>query len=701
MGGVGGWLLAERGRLFPWVPVCMACGIGMWLSWPGEPAGAYWVAFGLALAGLAVWQAPVAVVQPLGAALLAGCLGFLLAGARSDRVAAPVLGFRYYGPVEGRIVDIDRSQSDRPRLTLDRVVLERVPPERTPGRVRVALHGDQGFVDPQPGMRVMMTAHLTPPEGAVEPGGFDFQRLSWFRGLGAVGYVRTPVLPHSPPAAWEAWITRLRMYLSRSLQAAIPGEPGAFAAAMMTGDRSGMGAEAVRALRDSSLYHLVSISGVHMGLLAGFVFAALRYGLALIPPLVLRIPTRKVAAVVALVAAAFYLVLSGGDVATSRAFVMVAMMLGAVLLDRRAVTLRSVAMAAVVLLTLQPEGVVEPGFQMSFAATVALVAGFGAFSRLVPPGRMPGWLRPLVALVLSSVLAGFASAPFAAAHFNRFTDYGLVANVLASPLMGLMVMPAAVMAAVLAPVGLGAPALWLLDLGTGWILAIARMVAGWDGAVTMIAAPAPWGLPVLALGGCTLVLMRGRARLLGALPVVAVLLLWQADRPHLLISADGALLGLMGDGGRAMSAPRGNGFSARSWLENDGDPAIQDMAARRAGFTGAKGDLRFALGPVLGASLTGKGATQRVEAACADADLVILAGRLDGPPPQGCRVIDQSLLTRTGPLAIRLDPEGRLDLRATRPSHLRRWSGRAPPPDPAQLAALTFQSPRNAQASGQ
>ncbi|WP_323042671.1 ComEC/Rec2 family competence protein [Gemmobacter sp.] len=678
MGGVGAWLLAERGRLFPWVPVCMACGIGLWLGWPAEPAGAYWGALVVALAGLALWCAPLAPVQPAGAALLSVALGFLLAGLRSDLVAAPVLGFRYYGPVEGRIVGIDRSQSDQLRLTLDRVVLERVPPDRTPGRVRVSLHGAQGFVDPQPGLRVMMTAHLAPPEGAVEPGGFDFRRLAWFRGLGAVGYTRTPALAQGPPNGWEAGGTRLRMHLSAAIQSAIPGEPGALASAMMTGDRSGMGAEAVRALRDSSLYHLVSISGVHMGLLAAFVFAALRYGLALVPPLALRIPARKVAAVVALGVAAFYLILSGGDVATGRAFVMVALMLGAVLLDRRAVSLRSVAMAAVVILALQPEAVAEPGFQMSFAATAALVAGFDAFNRLVPPGRMAGWLRVPAVLVLSSVLAGFASAPFAAAHFNRFTDYGLVANLLASPLMGLVVMPAAVMSAVLAPLGLAAPALWLLEVGVGLILLVARMVAGWQGAVTMVPAPAPWVLPLLGLGGCALVLLRGRARLGGLVPLLAALLLWPADRPALLVAGDGGLLGVLGPGGRALSAPVGNGFAARSWLENDGDAASPEQAAARPGFAGPEGDRRFTLGRLRGAALAGKKAPARLAEICARVDVVVIAARLQGAPPGPCRVIDQRVLDRTGPLALGVAEDGALRLVPTNTQGQRRWSGRRP-----------------------
>lgn len=676
MGGAGQWLLSERGRLFPWVPVAMGCGIGVWQAWPGEPGAAAQLAvFALALLGLGLWSAPNALMQPLGAALLATAIGFLAIGARADAVAAPVLAGRYYGPVEGRVIAIDRAASDRLRLTLDGVVLARLPPDRTPAQVRITLHGQED--DPLPGIgwRVMTTAHLTPPEGAVEPGGFHYPRLAWFRGLGAVGYTRVPVLAQAAAGRWDGGVAALRMRLSAAIQTAIPGESGAFAAAMMTGDRSGMGQAAVIALRDSSLYHLVSISGVHMGLLAGFVFVALRSGLALVPPLALRLPAKKIAAVVSLVAGAFYLVLSGGDVATERSFVMVAVMLGAVVLDRRAISMRSVAIAAVVLLLLRPEALAEPGFQMSFAATAALVAGFAVLARW----RMPGWLRAGVMLLVSSVLAGFASAPFAAAHFNRFTDYGLLANLLASPLMGVLVMPAGVMAAVLAPLGLGAPAYALLGLGTGWILAVAAWVAGLSGAVTLIATPAPWVLPLLGIAGPALLLLQGAARLLGLGPILLVLIMWQGPgRPDLLIPADAAQLGLMGPAGRALSAPRGAGFAARAWLESDGDGADQRQAAARPGFDGPSGLRTFTLAGHPALHLSGKGAAERLPAACAAARLVVLAARLsDAVPPPGCLVIDQTLLDHSGPLAIRVVGPGQLQVVARDSDPPRRWDRRS------------------------
>ena len=526
---------AARGRLMIWAPVFLSLGIGGYFALKAEPGPGVLLFAGLAACAFTVfgWRGPERLRIPAtGLALIAA--GLLLAAYRTHSVAAPVLAFRYYGPVEGRIVNIDRSFSDQMRLTLDRVVLEDVPPDRTPAQVRVALHGDQGFVTPVPGLTVILSAHLSPPEGPVEPGGFDFQRLAWFSRLGAVGYTRSPVLALEPPERGLSLLAfRLRMAISGAMQARMEGQAGAFAAALMTGDRSGVDRATTDALRGSNLSHLIAISGLHMGLLTGFVFAACRYGLALVPPVALRINTKKLAAIVALLAAAFYLMLAGPSVATRRAFIMVAVMLVAVLADRRAISLRSVAIAAIIVLLIEPESLIEPGFQMSFSATVALIVVFKPWAKI--QHHIPAPLRPVAMLLLSSMAAGFATAPIAAAHFNRIAEYGLLANLLAVPLMGTLVMPAAVVAALLSPFGLEGPALWVMGKGTAVILAIAHWVAGLDGAVVAVPAPPMAALPMIALGGFAALVARALwLRGIGMAGFAAALLLWAgAERPAL------------------------------------------------------------------------------------------------------------------------------------------------------------------------
>jgi competence protein ComEC len=670
---------AQRGHLFPWAPVFFGTGIAIYFALARDPTATEWRVLGGIAGGLFLFTLLTRATVPLAVAALMLVAGVLAAGHRTDAVAGPVLGFRYYGPVEGRIVGIDRSASDAVRLTLDRVVLRDVATDRTPDRVRVSLHGEQRWVTPAPGLTVILTGHLGPPQGPVEPGGFDFRRQAWFDGLGAVGYTRTPVLTLRPADAGRAGLAvfRMRMAISSYVQAALPGQAGAFASAITTGDRSGIEAGVNEDLRISNLAHLLAISGLHMGLLTGFVFAALRYGLALVPGVALRWSTKKIAAVVALAAGAFYLALSGGNVATERAFVMVAVMLVAVLFDRRALSLRSVALAALIVLALRPEALLGPGFQMSFAATTALVAVFGWMRDARDPGAprlLPRWMLPVVALVVSSAVAGLATAPIAAAHFNRVPHYGLVANILSVPLMGTVIIPAAVLAAILAPFGGATIGLAIMGPAIEWILAVAHEVASWPGAVSHVVTPASWVLPAFVLGALWLILWQGRARLLGVAPMTLALALWPAvERPDLLIADTGGLVGLMTGEGRAVSKARGDGFAATSWLENDGDGADQAAASARAGFSGEDGARAFHVAGLRAVHLSGRGAADRLAGACLEADLVILSAQA-GPTPEGCRVIDRGILAKAGAIAIHAAHEGLRVVSVAEHTGARRWN---------------------------
>jgi competence protein ComEC len=639
-------LLEQRLHLFPWSPVFLAIGIGLYFLLRFEPG---WTLYApvcvAALASIALALRWGPEVSPLFWAVGLVCLGLLLAGARAHSLQGPVLDWRYYGPIQGRVVQVDRSGSDALRLTLDRVVLRDVAPQRRPDRVRVSMHGDWDLPRPKPGQVVMMTGHLSPPAGAVEPGGFDFRRHAYFRQLGAVGYTRNPVVLWQPHQGGVP-VAALRAAYSARVQAALEGDAGAFAAAVMTGDRSGMRLETLAALRASNLAHLLAISGLHMGLLAGVVFAAARLAFALVPYVGLRVPAKKIAAGIALIVAALYLLLSGGSIATERAFVMVAVMLVAVVFDRRAISLRAVAVAALIVLLLRPEALLSPGFQMSFSATTALVAVFGWLrDAQVPLG--PRWLRPVVAVVISSAVAGAATAPFGAAHFNQLSQLGLIANLLSVPLMGALVIPAAVFATCLLPFGLEAIGLWFVGLGLDWILGVAEWVAGMGAATRPIPTPDWRVLPLLSIGALGAMLWQGRGRWAGLIPVGVALGLWATTpRPFLLIDQSGALVGVMTEQGRALNKPKGQGFVARSWLENDGGGATQIRAASL-----------WPQDPVVDGwhlrVVSGKAASS---VSCAPSDWLISGRQL--PENLPCRVMDRSFLRQSGSIAVYQNPGG-------------------------------------------
>lgn len=662
----------QRGYLMPWAPVFFGLGVAIYFGLPVEPGPRAWAA----VAGAAVLAAFLGrwrreAFGPLATAVVLVALGALASGLRTQWVAGPVMDFRYYGPIEGRIVGIDRSASDVLRLTLDQVALAETDPDRVPRRVRVSLHGAQPFLTPVAGARVAMTGHLAAPSGPGEPSGFDFQRHAWFLGIGAVGYTRTPALLLTPREEGALPLLHLRMRISQAVQARIGGEAGAFAAAVMTGDRSGIPTATLEDLRRSNIAHLLAISGLHMGLLTGFIFFSLRAGLALVPPLALRIPTRKIAAVGALAAGAAYLSVAGGNVATERAFIQVAVMFAAVLLDRRAITLRSVAIAALIVMAHRPETLLGPGFQMSFAATIGLVAVFNWAKGLDWLQALPRWTRGVTGLVISSAVAGAATAPFAAAHFNMLAVWGLPANLLTVPVMGSVVVPAAVVAGLLWPLGLEGLPLAAMEAGLGWILRVADWMSAGEGAVRLIVMPPPGTLGAITLGALVVILWQGRGRWIGLVPLIAALAIWAgAERPEILIADSGRLVGVRGEDGRSLSRPRGEGFVALLWLENDGDGAGQSQAAARGGWQPDGEGMVIALAAGTLWHGVGRAAGGDIARACAVHDWVVTSEPVPGglgqapQPPAGagaalasagahCRIIGPEVLRQTGSVALR------------------------------------------------
>ncbi len=570
-------LAEQRQQGLLWVPVCLGFGIWMYFAMPVEPStNWYWVCMAGSCLCLMFGFISRAVVGTFSVIVGLVLLGFCLSIIRAETVAGPVLGWRYYGPVTGTVVAIDRSSSDKPRLTLKNPTMGKISARRTPTYIRVSLHSDQTTL-PKPGARIAIVGSFSPPNGPSEPSGYDFQRRAWFRTLGAVGYSRKyfEVLSEPEPNNWRVWVFRARLALSSELRKHLPVKQGGFAAAIIVGDRSFVDQTSLKHLRRANLAHLLAISGLHMGLMTGVVFALIRVGLALIPRYALRLPAKKIAAVFAIFVGLSYLVLSGASVATQRAFVMVAMMLGAILIDRLAISLRAVAMAAIIILTIWPENLLEPGFQMSFAATIALVVVFRGLKNVrwwkaMYHGRWR-YIQPLVGLIGSSLVAGAATAPFAAYHFNQVAHYGLIANVISLPLMSLIVMPCAVLAGVLWPVGLHGVALWGMGQGISAILNMAEWVSGLGGAVSLVPQAPPYALMVFVVGTIVLILFRRTVRLFGIPVVMAAVLLWtQGHRPDVLVTGNGRLVGVMQDGERALNRKRGNGFAARSWLENDG-----------------------------------------------------------------------------------------------------------------------------------
>ncbi|MGC2854289.1 ComEC/Rec2 family competence protein [Novispirillum sp. DQ9] len=662
---------AERDRWSPWLAVCFGTGAAACLGLPGPLP--VWVGIGATatLAAAAVWtwrRGWMVALLLVGLAVVAA--GFAVAQGRMALVAAPTLA-RELGPVsvEGRVEAVEPHGKGW-RLLLAEPVVERLPTAATPSRLRISIHG----AEPPHGARVRLRARLLPPPGPAAPGAYDFARQAWFSGIGGVGFALSAVEVVAAPAGMgEGWLGELRGEVTRRLRDGVEGAAGGVAAALVTGQRGAVPGDVIDAYRDSGLAHLLAISGLHMGLAAGIMFVGLRAVIALVPPLALRINGKKVAAVSALAGAAAYLALSGANVPAQRAFVMTAVVLGAVLIDRSALTFRVLAAAAVVVLLWRPEAVVGPSFQLSFAAVAALVAAYEVLGPRLSRWRADGegWLGPmwrgaavyLLGILASTVVSTLATAPFSAAHFGAIPAFGPAANLAAIPLVGLWVMPGLVAALLLMPLGLDGLVYPLLRPGLQAIEGIAVLVAGWPGAVLAVPPVPTWAVAVAAIAGLWLCLWRRPWRL-AAVPVLLVLLAvpWLGTPPDVLVSEDGALLAVRSGPGLVLSPGRGDGFARDVWRELYGegsgmwdDRGLRDGAADVSLACDARGCLYRGPGGQLVALI-------RHEAAlvedCRLADVAVLlfpASRRACAAPQVVTFWD---LRERGAHALTLIPEG-------------------------------------------
>ncbi|HEV7369070.1 ComEC/Rec2 family competence protein [Arenibaculum sp.] len=585
---------AEAERWLLWLPVLAGAGIGIYFALPAEPP--VWigpvVAAALSVALAAARRSMPTLVA--FAALAAVAFGFAAAQVRTAAVSAPVLT-RGSGPVvvTGRVVVMERGEGAA-RVTLDEVAIAGMEPAATPERVR--LHVSERHGEVMPGMTLRVRAFLQPPPGPVMPGSFDFGRQLFFARIGAVGRSIGPVEPVDGAGSMlsSAAAERARRVLADRILDSLDGARAGVAAALVAGEQRAIPAEAMEEIRISGLAHLLSISGLHVGLVAGLVFFAVRALLAMVETVALRFPIKKWAAVPALTAAVGYTLLVGAPVPTQRAALMTGIVLGAMLLERNPFSMRLVAFAAAVVLLLQPESMLGPSFQMSFGAVIALIAAYESLGSRFAAWRagagMP--LRAalyLFGLVLTSLVASLATLPFGLHHFQQIQFYGVAANMIAVPVTSFWVMPLGLVSVAAMPFGLESWPLEAMALGIDVILGTASVVAGLPGASGLVPAMPVWGLTALALGGLWLVLWTRRWRLLGLIPVAlgfASILL--APRPDLLVSDDGRVVALRDGGGHLLlSTKRAGRFDAQTWLRHDGRADAEAWPAQGPGAGGA------------------------------------------------------------------------------------------------------------------
>jgi competence protein ComEC len=494
------WARAEAGagRLLPWVPIAFGTGIACFFAADHEPVLPV-AAVTAVVVCIAAFLLRRRKIFPIAVMIAAVAAGFAVATWKAARLAHSVLARPAYSVVLSGFVETRDIRERTDRFVLRVASME--SPRRQAKLERVRLSVKKGTA-PEVGSFVELKARLQPPLAPLRPGSYDFSRDLYFQGIGASGFVMGAIKTAEPPVAgglvlrYAAFMRGLRDAIDARIRTTLEGDRRAIATALLTGRRDAITTPVNDAMFISGLGHVLSISGYHMAVVAGVVFFAVRALLALIPGLAVSVPIKKWSAAAALVAAAFYLLLSGAEVATQRSFFMTAVVLIAVMVDRRAITFRTLAVAALIVLLIAPEALVHPSFQMSFAATLGLVAlvQIGMPRLFATPdssasARVALWGgREIVTLLLASLVAGFATTPYAAFHFHRVTPYGVLANLAAMPVVSALVMPAGLLGLVAMPFGFDGLFWWLMGVGIDWMIAVTRWVAALPGAVGRMAA---------------------------------------------------------------------------------------------------------------------------------------------------------------------------------------------------------------------
>ena len=668
--GLSERLAAEGARRLLWLPVFFGAGIGVYFVLKFEPPlwpGVFGVIAGAGVS-FALRRYPAWCEAAL--ALTVFTAGFALMCETARERQAPVLQ-RHLGPVTvtGRVVDIDLAEKGW------RVVVEPDPfaglaPGDQPHRLR--LHIPQTSDELNPGDHVRLKAMLYPVPPQILPGGRDFQRELYFVGIGGVGYTfggarRITGVDGAPEArgGWAEDLRHLRTGMTRRINAVLPGSTGGVASALITGKRGAIAEEVKQSFRDSGLSHLLAIAGLHLGLVGAFVFFVVRGGLALIPPIALRYPIKKIAAAATLVVLTCYLLISGTAIPTERAFVMNGIVFAAILIDRLRISMRICAIAAAVVLVLDPASLVGVSFQMSFGAVVALVAVYETFGgQLGRILRGRSFLAEIAgycgAVVITTLVATLGTYPFSIYHFHHIAIYSPLANVIAVPMSALWTLPWGVVTCLLMPLGLERLALIPMGWGIDATIWVAQHVSALPGNVWMTPR-LPWaGLLSISLGGLWLCLWRGSWRVWGMVAIVAGFAGMMLTRPPDIIIADvGRFVAARADDGHYfVSADKGEKM-ARSFLAEETGEILTDWpeagTAPEIGLDCAKASCVY----------TARG--RRVSVITGEAGLPLRCSGVDAvvsqvPAGFRCRsmmpVIDRIDSWRRGAVALWLDADG-------------------------------------------
>lgn len=575
-------------QLFLWSPVFLAAGIWAYFALESEPS--------LILAITCLCIAAALILLSRNRALLLALAifltGFSAAKIRTETVRTPMLqATTSVTNVAGTVSKIERKSARRHTLTIDVAKLSNIPESEIPAKIQITAFG--ALPDLMVGDMIETTARLRPLPRPVKPGGFDYARQLYFLSIGATGETTGKLVVAgkntSLTYASGRFFASLRLAIHERITAFIPEPLASFANALITGDRSAIPKPINDSLQKSGLAHILSISGLHMALVAGGVFTLVRALLALSPVLALSWPIKKYAAAAALGVGLFYMLLADSGSATERSYIMIAIVFFAVIVDRPALSMHNLALAGIIILLFQPEQAMSASFQMSFMAVMGLAALFEWWSRrerrtLINPSVMSRlWAKShksVLLAILTSIVAGLLSGIPAAHHFGRLAPYSVAANAVALPITSFIVMPAALLSVFSMPIGIEWLPLTVMQFGLDLTVKWSDWVNTWPGSGVRLPLLSGGAAVALSMSAAIICIGRLRGLLIGiaALPAIGAAAL-PTVQPDVLLDDKMQNVVVRSIDGELYPLKQGQrGFALRKWLESEGKDASSSLA---------------------------------------------------------------------------------------------------------------------------
>lgn len=530
--------LEERAQWILWVPIFYSLGILIYFFLKKEPNIIYILSIISTLLIVLYFKRTLLIIT-----LIIISLGFAAINIRSCLLYVPKLTEEIkYATIIGKIEAITVLPVG------DRIILKSTEIRKNSFKLslpKVRLVVKTGLNKAKIGDVVIIKANIMPPPESVVAEGYDFARSSYFEQIGAVGYNIAPikVLKKNQGNILTNYIANLRKNIEKQVIKLLGKDIGGVATALMIGEYNLINRTILNNMRIAGVSHILSVSGMHLSLAAAIFFYTVRLLLNLFYPIFYRANIKKIAAFMALLGSFGYLLISGMQVAAVRSFIMTSMIIIAVMLDRTANPARSLAFAAIIILIFRPEVVVNPSFQMSFMAVLALISCYSLYKKYLSP-KVQSWSLVtkfffyILSTAFSSLIAGLATAPFVIYHFNQYSNYSVIANVIAVPITSFLVMPCVVLSFILYPFHLMSVALVPMGYGIKMFIAISNLIAEWPYSVKPIHFMSNFTLFIMTSGMLILYICKTKLRFAGMLlMVIAGIMTYTQLMPDLIINS--------------------------------------------------------------------------------------------------------------------------------------------------------------------